>query len=48
MFFIKKLKKGFIYCGNISDIDGKGILPLTIIPGVLKTSSLFNQEFKQY
>ena len=48
VFVIKKLKKGFIYCGNISDIDNKGILQLTIIPGVLKTSSLFNQEFKQY
>ena len=38
---VQKLKKkGIIYCGNTRGVN-KGILTLYIIPGVLKTSTLF-------
>ena len=47
VFVIKRLKKSIIYCGNVFEIDSKGILKLKIYPGVLKTSSLFNKGFKQ-
>lgn len=45
VFVIKKLKKGFIYCGNNLSNESKGILKMTIVPGVLKTSSLLDQKF---
>ena len=42
VFFISNLKKGFVYCGNNSNIENnKGILNMKIVPGLLKTSKLF-------
>ena len=40
IFIIKRLKRGLIYCGNSMGMN-KGIIKLDIIPGLLKTSSLF-------
>ena len=41
VFFIQKLKKGFVYCSNNPNMSNKGILNMEIVPGLLKTSSLF-------
>lgn len=41
VFIIKKLKKGLIYCGNNPNIENKGILKMSEVPGVLETSYLF-------
>ena len=38
---IQKLKKGIIYCGNVSTGKNKGLFYIKTIPGLLKTSSLF-------
>ena len=40
LIVVQKLKKGLIYCGNTQG-ENKGILTMSIIPGVLKTSTLF-------
>lgn len=41
VFFIMKLKNGFVYCGNNEHMENKGIMNIKIFPGLLKTSSLF-------
>ena len=41
VFFIQKLKKGFVYCGNNPNMANKGILNMQIVLGLLQTSSLF-------
>ena len=40
LIVVQILKKGIIYCGNTGGVN-KGILTIFIIPGVLKTSTLF-------
>lgn len=41
IFVIKKLKKGLIYCGNNPNVENKGILKCSVVPGVLHTRKLF-------